>query len=135
MLRASSEAAGLDVNLEATVGNEPAKSGLDHGELLLAFTEAVVRATDEVDSYRKELLATIGPEATGHAVATITAFSGLVRVADGTGIPIDDGLAAVSTAIRESLALDDFGGAANSELADVTASPFETIDALFGDRR
>lgn len=108
---------------------------MPHGDLLLAFTEAVVRATDEVDSCRKELLATIGPEATGHAVATITAFSGLVRVADGTGIPIDDGLAAVSTDIRASLALDEYGGAANSELADVTASTFDTIDALFDNRR
>jgi len=117
--------------LEATIGKDPDQSGLADGELLLAFTEAVVWATEDVDRLRAELLATIGPDATGHAVATITAFSGLVRVADATGIPVDDGLAAVSAPIRETLALDDFGGAANSSLDTVTATEFMTVNDLF----
>lgn len=91
----------------------------------------MVRATDGVSRLRDELVAAVGPDAAGHTVATIAAFSGLVRVADGTGIPIDDGLAAVSTQTRESLGLDSFGGAANSNLVDVSASGFETVDALF----
>ncbi|MEM7323094.1 MAG: hypothetical protein AAF531_08410 [Actinomycetota bacterium] len=90
-----------------------------------------MKATEDVDELRTALLDAIGPDATGHAVATITAFSGLVRVADATGIPIDDGLAAVSVPIREELALEDFGGAANSELANVDGVAFDTIDALF----
>ncbi len=80
---------------------------------------------------RDELLTTVGPAATGHAAATITAFSGLVRVADGTGIPIDDGLAAVSTDIRDQLALDKLGGAANSSVDDIEQVGFTTVEALF----
>lgn len=52
-------------------------------------------------------------------------------MADATGIPIDDGLAAVSVPIREELALEDFGGAANSRLSDVDGIAFDTVDALF----
>lgn len=91
----------------------------------------MVRASDDVTRLRDELVAAIGPDAAGHTAATIAAFSGLVRVADGTGIPIDDGLAAVSAQTRESLDLDSYGGAANSNLADVSAAGFETVNALF----
>ncbi len=55
-----------------------------------------------------------------------------MRVADGTGIPIDDGLAAVSAPIREELALEKLGGAANSNLDDVTEKRFTDINSLFG---
>lgn len=65
------------------------------------------------------------------AAATVSAFSGLVRVADGTGIPIDDGLASASVDIRDDLALEKLAGAANSNLEGTSARTFSTIEALF----
>ncbi|MEM7275166.1 MAG: hypothetical protein AAF547_18940 [Actinomycetota bacterium] len=109
-------------------------SGLPNGELLLRFAEALVRADDDVADRRAELIATIGAAAAGHAVATVTAFSGLVRVADGTGIPIDDGLAEVSVDIRDQLGLDGLGGSANSALGEVEAAAFDGVGRLFGGR-
>ena len=91
----------------------------------------MVKGDDTVADLRSRLASAAGPEAAGHAIATITAFSGLVRVADGTGIPIDDGLAAASGEIRQELSLETFGGAANSKVELVQASDFTTIDALF----
>lgn len=76
----------------------------------------------------------MGPEAAGHAAATVSAFSGLVRVADATGIPIDDGLAAVSISARAELGIDGYSGAANSQLDAVSANEFSTIDDLFDNR-
>ncbi len=105
--------------------------GIAEGGLLIDFAEAVVLATDEVDPLRNRLLDRIGPAGTAHAAATVTAFSGLVRVADGTGIPIDDGLAAVSAQLRDELALDQLGGAANSRVDEIAAAEFTTVDALF----
>lgn len=131
----SSDAAGIDVNLDATVGRDTGRSGLADGDLLIGFTEAVVRRGEDVAALRQELVDRIGPDAAGHTVATISAFSGLVRVADGTGIPIDDGLAAVSAETRSSLALDSLGGAANSKLDEVTASEFDSVNALFDNSR
>lgn len=101
---------------------------------MIDFAEAVVRADDDVEGLRSEVVDRLGPEAAGHASATITAFSGLVRVADGTGIPIDDGLAAVSADIRDQLALEKLGGAANSRLDGVNAGLFTSVDALFDNR-
>ncbi len=132
----TSDAIGLDVDLGATVGSQnQAGGGIPHGELLIEFAEAAIRADHAaVANLRAEMMAAIGPAATGQAAATISAFSGLVRVADGTGIPIDDGLAAASTEIREALGLADYGGAANSTGA-IGARPVNSINDLFDNRR
>ena len=98
---------------------------------MIDYADAVVGATDDVERLRTELIDAVGPEATSHAAATVMAFSGLVRVADGTGIPIDDGLAAASVEIREELALAKLGGAANSQVDDIDHAEFTTIGQLF----
>ena len=74
----------------------------------------------------------VGVEAAGQAAATVAAFSGLVRVADGTGIPIDDGLASASTEIRDELGLAAFNGAANTDLEQVVGGGSNDPVALFG---
>ncbi|MEM9132723.1 MAG: hypothetical protein AAF962_10545 [Actinomycetota bacterium] len=106
---------------------------MDHGEVLLRYAEALVRDDDDLTGARSDLIEAVGADAAGHTLATVTAFSGLVRVADATGIPIDDGLAAVSADTRDQLGLDGYAGAANSRLDEPSAS-FEGIDALFGQR-
>lgn len=138
LLRASSDAIGLDVDLAATIGKggdageDPDGGGVPAGGLLVAFTEAIVRAEfDDLERLRTELIAEVGPDGAAHAAATVSAFSGLVRVADGTGIPIDDGLAAVSIDARAELGLADYAGAANSPNAEARTDAFSTIDALF----
>ena len=109
------------------------------GRLLIDYTEAVVGAGDRVggdpDRLRARVLDRLGPEATGHAAATISAFSGLVRVADGTGIPIDDGLAAASADIRHELALGELGGARNSAVDHIGPSRFTTVEGPVRQRR
>ncbi len=101
----------------------------------MAFAEAAVRAeTEDLARLRTELLAAVGPEGVGHAAATVSAFSGLVRVADSTGIPIDDGLAAVSVDARTELGLQDYGGAANSPDAPTEPGAFSSIESLFDNR-
>ena len=87
---------------------------------------------DPVDELRIALVSAVGPDGAGQAAATVAAFSGLVRVADGTGIPIDDGLASASAEIRDQLGLGSFGGAANTDLADVVAGGPNDPSSLFG---
>lgn len=108
----------------------PGDSGVAAGAALLAFAEAAVRGDDLAEA-RSALITEVGPEGAAQAAATVAAFSGLVRVADGTGIPIDDGLAAASIDIRERLELGAFGGAANTDHTRVTASAFTDINSLF----
>lgn len=81
----------------------------------------------DIDTARAALAGVIGADATLEAAATIAIFNGLVRVADGTGIRLDDGVFTVSVDDREQLGINRFAGAANS--TDVRARAGKAIPA------
>jgi hypothetical protein len=124
LLRASSEQAGASVDLQAVMGRAGAE-GIEHGEALLRFAEAVTRGDAEIDAARGDLRAALGEAAFVEACGIVGIFNGLVRTADLSGIPLDDGTLHGSTDYREQLGLNAFGGAANSELerADPELAP------------
>ena len=47
---------------------------------------------------------------------TVAVFNGLVRTADASGIPLDDGVVSATADDRDELGLGSYGGAANSDL-------------------
>ena len=112
-------------------GGDPDASGVAGGAELLAFAEAAVKG-EPLDGVRNALIEAVGMAGAGQAAAPVAAFSGLVRVADGTGIPIDDGLASASTEIRDRLDLDSFKGAANTDLRAVVGGGPNDPTSLFG---
>ena len=99
---------------------------------MIAFADAAVRS-EPLDELRAQVIEAVGADGAAQAAATVAAFSGLVRVADGTGIPVDDGLAAASTGIRAELGLDDFNGADNTDLGRAGSAAFTDIGGLFRD--
>ena len=114
LLRASSKAIGAAADLEGAIGT--GDGGLPHGALLLRFSEAATRVTDDLAAARSQLIAAIGAEACVEAAATVGIFSALVRVADATGIPLDDSTRDASVEIRSRLGLNAFGGSRNTNL-------------------
>ena len=118
------------------MGAHVEESGVPAAAELIAFTEAAVRGED-LDETRDGLVSIVGGRGAGQAAATVAAFSGLVRVADATGIPVDAGLAAASVSLRRDLALDSFGGAANTDLAGVVGAhlddDLDDVTSLFSD--
>jgi hypothetical protein len=113
LLRASSQAIGESVNLEGTIGK--GDGGVPHGALLVRFAEAATRGNEDLPEARTALLEAIGPEAFVEAAATVGIFNGLVRVADATGIPLDDGTLRASTEFRQDLGLNDYLGARSTD--------------------
>ena len=96
-------------------GAETGDGGIPHGQRLLAFTDAVMRGSDEdVERERAALRAVLTDAEYVDAVATIGAFNVVDRIADSTGIPLDDGLRAMSEGVRSELNLARFGSAANT---------------------
>ncbi len=120
LLRASSDAVGAEVDLSATV-EDAADGGVEHGELLTAFAEAVVRATDDLDDARARALETLGPAKFVEAAATVGIFNGLVRVADSTGIPSDANTLERTADVRDELGFNRWGGAKSSGVAEAPA--------------
>ncbi len=93
---------------------------------------AVELGEGDADEARRAIVAALGEEALVEAAATIAIFNGLVRVADGTGIALDDGVLGYSFDFRERLGINKFGGALNSDV-DVDAAPASgAASDLFG---
>lgn len=89
--------------------------GVAHGERLLAFTEAVMGDDDEgLARERRALRAVLSDAEYVDVCATIGAFNVVDRIADATGIPLDDMMIAASAEIREELDLARFASSANT---------------------
>ena len=133
----SGEANGLTVDLQAVLDRDHVGDvGVPASAALLAFTNAVELGGD-IDGARAALENEIGAEAAMEAAATIAVFNGLVRVADGTGIRLDDGVFTVSARERELLGINRYAGAANSDdvrAMEADAAPHAPIAVadLFG---
>ncbi len=111
----SSKASDAEVDLAVVNGSPGSDGGVAHGERLVAFTEAVMGDDDALLAREREALrAVLTPEAFVDACAVVGSFNVVDRVADATGIPLDEGLALVSQKVREELDLSRFASAANT---------------------
>ncbi len=129
----SGEANGLTIDLDGALdADQIGDVGVPASPELLAFTNAVELGRADIDETRAALAAVIGDEATTEAAAIIAIFNGLVRVADGTGIQLDDGVFNASIADRESLDINRFAGAANSADLQPASSNPTAVHELFG---
>jgi hypothetical protein len=116
LLRASGAVTGRQLDPLAVVRDEAAAaSGVPHAVALLAFADAVVGTDDEaLARARAGLLGAMGPAALVDAAAVASNFERMVRIADGTGIPLDPALVMLTEPLRAALDVDRFGAAANT---------------------
>lgn len=103
------------VDLDTVNGVTGADGGVRHGERLLAFTEAVMGDDDvALARERAALREVLTTGAFVDTCAVIGAFNVVDRIADATGIPLDEGLALMSVEVRAELGLARFASAANT---------------------
>jgi hypothetical protein len=123
---------GLDIDVEAVLDRTRVGDvGIDGSALLLRFVDAVLGDDPTVDDARRAVRDRFGDEGLWEACATIAAFCGLVRVADGTGIPLDDGLHVASADLRAAHGIDHFAGAANAAEVGELDIDHTDVQALF----
>jgi hypothetical protein len=84
-------------------------SGVEHGEVLLAFAEAMAGEDDAtLARARRAVIEVLSPEAMVDAAGVASNFERMVRIADATGIPLDERMEALTKAAREQLHLERF---------------------------
>ena len=90
-----------------------ADGGIAHGELLMRFADAVV-AVDQaaLAGLRAEIEDAMGAEALVDAAAVAAIFDALDRVADATGITLEDWKARSTADFRADIGIDAFAAAA-----------------------
>jgi len=110
----SSEASREPVDLRA-VTDATVASGVAHGEELLALADALVgEDAAALERARERLIAALGPAAFVDAAAVAANFERMVRIADGTGIPLDAPVRMITATLRDELSLGSFRSAANT---------------------
>lgn len=116
LLRASSEAGGRQVDLHAVVDPaRAAESGVEGAAALLELAAAMV-ADDEaaLEKARRRVIEDLGPAQLVDAAAVASNFERMVRIADATGIPLDDPVEILTSDLRADLGIDDYTAAANT---------------------
>ncbi len=113
LLRASSEIQDQGVNLQGLVS--ATDTGVIAGAALTAFADAVVQGDAEaIGRARDTVTAELGEAAMVDAAAVIANFQRMVRIADGTGIPLDEPVLMMTQNIRQDLGIDEYSASAHS---------------------
>ena len=108
LLRASGEKDGIDYDT-AAVTAEQADSGVPHSNWLRALTEAAIHGRfDDLTALRHNAAEAMGEQQMTDALTVAAAFNGITRVADATGIPLDENTAVTTTSLRASTGIDEF---------------------------
>ena len=107
LLRESGEHYGERYSLDGVTGD--GDGGVPHGRRLIDFAEAVVGGTDaELDRARGALIAAVGEAGLVDAAGVVASFNAVVRIADGTGIPVEDFKLEKTVEERAELGVDDW---------------------------
>ena len=116
LLRASSEALGQTIDMRASLAGSD-DQGVREGAVLVAFAEAAHERGTALAAATEQARSSLGEAGWVEAVMTVAAFNGLVRTADASGIPLEDGVVSATAEDRADLRLAELGGAANSDLS------------------
>jgi hypothetical protein len=109
LLRESSTANGSSYDLAVIVGDGGADGGVPHGMVLVAFVDAVLGGLDaELPGVRDRVRSAVGDAGFVDACATLASFNAVVKLADGTGIPLEDWKESRTRDIRAGLKIDAF---------------------------
>jgi hypothetical protein len=80
-----------------------------HGDVLVALVEAAHAGDSKrLGLARRAVRDALGPAALIDAAAAIASFNAVVKLADGTGIPLESAKAERTAAMRAELAIDAF---------------------------
>ena len=121
MLRVSAQTTGKEADLNLINGAEGAvEADIPFGLELAGFAEALAgRDEGELTEARTRLLAAAGPAVLVDAAGVAANFQRMVRIADSTGIPVDQhSYNPLANGVREELNLTRFHSAQNSAAGD-----------------
>lgn len=108
LLRASGEREGRDYD-ERSVTDPTIDPGVADGAALRALTDAAIRGEWlELADLRSRSARTLGAQQTVDVLVVASAFNGITRVADATGIPLDENTLTTTTAMRERTGIQRF---------------------------
>ena len=90
-------------------GKTDGDGGIPHGATLMEFAEAVLGRDETVlDLARRAVIDALGPAALGDTAGIVATFNAIDRVADATGIPLENPQIEATEDMRRDLGIDAF---------------------------
>jgi DNA-binding phage protein len=116
MLRVSSQTTQTEIDLRGIEGDgASAARGITFGAELMRFAEALARRDEAaLGAARAALLQRAGAAVLVDAAGVAANFQRMVRIADSTGIPVDNLDSEASREVRAALRLERFDSARNT---------------------
>ena len=97
-----------------TEANPVTTSEVEHGDVLIAFADAIVSRDEATIAHTRDaVLQSAGPDVMVDAAGVASNFERMVRIADATGIPLDERLERVTQEVRDELQLDRLAAGKN----------------------
>ena len=91
---------------------DPRDGGIENGARLILFTTAVLGDdAGELKAAREDIAAVMGGAALTDTAAVAALFNAIDRVADATGIPLEDVKAEATADFRADIGIDAFAAA------------------------
>jgi hypothetical protein len=90
-----------------SITDSNAESHVPAGRVLSDLVDAALLHPDRLPDARRAVVASLGPQGLIDAAGVIGNFTRMVRIADGTGIPLDTPVAGFSSTLREQMGLND----------------------------
>jgi len=96
--------------LNALLGQNGDESGIPNAGILIEFAEAAVGAdSPRLDAARAAVIEAMGGAALSDAAGVAALFNAIDRVADSTGIPLEEEKAELTADMRDQLGINEFG--------------------------
>lgn len=116
LLRASGEHAGVEHELASITTGELSDTTVADAQVLVPFAEAIVSGdVATLWATRERVALEHGPDTVSEVAATAAIFNAVVKIADATGIPIEDYKVDLTSEVRAELGVDAFWEARNGE--------------------
>ncbi len=108
LLRASGEHTGETYDLQNIHGRALDHCRVPYGKELIDYADAYFADDGRLGDAGDRLRETLGAGALVDAAGVVAIFNAVVRIADATGIPLEDYKAEISVELRSDLGINDF---------------------------
>jgi len=104
------------MELDAVLSGDGGRVAVPQAAELIEFGEAVLSGDAKRQALAREAVyRALGPAALVDAAAIVASFNAVVKIADGTGIPLEDDKAAATRELRDALGLERFNKNASAD--------------------
>ena len=119
LLRASGDRNNESYNLDSVTSEDITDAGVENGAFLMKLAAAVYEQdADTLTDIRIQGVELLGERGIAEAMGIAAGFNGITKVANGTGLPLDQTTADVTGEMRIETGIDDYSESFKSNKYD-----------------